>query len=111
MRLCKLEEIPIHGSRGFDPFREGHDTIFVVNTNQGPVAYKDICPHYESTSLPWRKNRYLNLASTKIVCAAHGAEFEITTGMCVSGPCLGRSLTSVPVKVAEDGYILALINR
>lgn len=111
MRLCKLDEVPSNGAKGFDPFNEGHDSIFVVNTPKGLFAYRDICPHYGSTTLPWRKNEYLNSAGTNIVCAAHGAEFEIATGLCVSGPCLGQSLTPIPLIVAEDGYLLATIHH
>ena len=107
LSICNLDEIPDSGAVGFDPFSEGHDTLFVLNTNNGPVAYRDLCPHYGSTTLPWRKNAYLNAAGTKIVCGAHGAEFEINTGLCVSGPCLGQSLIAVPLQIAEDGFISA----
>lgn len=111
IRLCKLEDIPLNNSIGFDPLEEGRDSMFVVNTNQGLVAYKDICPHYGTTSLPWRKNKYLNSATSKIICGAHGAEFEIDTGLCVSGPCLGQSLTPVPLHITEDGFIMASIKK
>ncbi|RBP47178.1 Rieske (2Fe-2S) protein [Arenicella xantha] len=109
--LCNLSELPRNGALGFDPFNEGRDTVFVVDTIHGPVAYRDLCPHYGSTSLPWRKNAYLNSAADKIICAAHGAEFQINTGVCVSGPCVGQSLTPVPIKIAEDGFILASIHQ
>jgi nitrite reductase/ring-hydroxylating ferredoxin subunit len=109
--LCKIDDIPINGTLGFDPFEKGHNTVFVVNTKVGPVAYKDICPHYGTTTLPWRKNNYLNSAATKIICAAHGAEFEINSGLCVSGPCLGQSLITVPLIVCEDGSVLASIDK
>lgn len=110
VRLCKLDEIPFGQALGFAPFGEGQDTIFIVHLKQGPVAYKDVCPHYGSTSLPWRKNAYLNASCSKIVCAAHGAQFELETGLCISGPCLGESLTPVPLTIADDGWLLAMVD-
>jgi nitrite reductase/ring-hydroxylating ferredoxin subunit len=35
----------------------------------------------------------------------HGALFEIDTGACVSGPCAGLGLRTLPVRV-ERGYVM-----
>jgi nitrite reductase/ring-hydroxylating ferredoxin subunit len=35
----------------------------------------------------------------------HGALFEIDGGACVSGPCAGLSLHSLPVRVVQ-GYVM-----
>jgi nitrite reductase/ring-hydroxylating ferredoxin subunit len=40
-----------------------------------------------------------------LICATHGAEFTIATGLCISGPCRGDRLTSINV-VVRDGVIL-----
>ena len=37
-------------------------------------------------------DQFLSADLQLIVCATHGAQFEIHTGRCVSGPCLGQSL-------------------
>ena len=105
--LCDFDELKDRSARGFDPERSGKDTVFVVRKAEGVFAYRDECPHYQgSTSLPWRKDAYLDSAAETIVCAAHGAEFEIETGLCIHGPCIGESLTSVPLRVTSDGKIL-----
>jgi nitrite reductase/ring-hydroxylating ferredoxin subunit len=40
-----------------------------------------------------------------IRCIMHGALFEIDTGDCVAGPCLGDGLQSLPIHL-RDGYVV-----
>ncbi|MFK7978225.1 MAG: Rieske (2Fe-2S) protein [Halioglobus sp.] len=104
--LCNLEDIAPDSALGFDLDKKGRDTLFIVRTGAKVFAYRDECPHYKgSTSLPWRKDAYLDSKAEFIICASHGAEFEIHTGLCVRGPCVGESLNSVPVHLAQDGTI------
>jgi nitrite reductase/ring-hydroxylating ferredoxin subunit len=35
------------------------------------------------------------------MCAAHGAIFEIETGICVAGPCPGARLRPLPVRLSS----------
>ncbi|HNV79908.1 MAG TPA: Rieske (2Fe-2S) protein, partial [Thermomonas sp.] len=42
-----------------------------------------------------------------LVCAAHGASFELANGVCVAGPCRGESLRAVAVEVRDGGISLA----
>ena len=42
----------------------------------------------------------LSVDKGRLVCAAHGASFELERGECVAGPCRGASLTPVRVAVA-----------
>jgi len=37
----------------------------------------------------------------------HGALFDVETGTCVSGPCAGRSLRALPLRVADGWVFLA----
>jgi nitrite reductase/ring-hydroxylating ferredoxin subunit len=97
--------VPEGSARGFDPAGKGRDTVFLVR-RAGLRAYRDECPHWAGTPLPWRKDAYLNGSGTRIVCSAHGAQFEIETGMCVLGPCVGESLIALPVKVTPQGDVL-----
>ena len=104
--ICHVDELHDGSALGFDPQKSGKDTLFLVRKGDDVFAYRDECPHYQgSTSLPWRKDAYLDSAAKTIVCAAHGAEFEIETGLCVHGPCVGESLTSVPLRFTSDGKI------
>ncbi|MBB3059685.1 Rieske (2Fe-2S) protein [Microbulbifer rhizosphaerae] len=110
VKLCTLEDLPERGARGFDPEQWGHDTVFVVRRGRFVYAYRDLCPHYGNTALPWRKDAYLDTKGEAIVCAAHGARFEIATGLCTSGPCLGKSLVQIPLRVSNGGDVLATLD-
>jgi nitrite reductase/ring-hydroxylating ferredoxin subunit len=102
--LCRLADLPDGSARGFDPLQRGHDTVFAVRRGDAVRVWVDRCPH-NGTPLPWRKDAYLNAARDRIVCAAHGALFEIHSGLCVQGPCLGQSLRPVPFTLTADGAL------
>jgi nitrite reductase/ring-hydroxylating ferredoxin subunit len=106
MRLCHLNDVPDGASRGFDPRGAGRDTMFVVRQGGTLHAWLNACPHH-GTSMPWRRHAYLNAAGDRIVCSAHGALFEIDTGRCTLGSCLGQALTPVPVVVNGGEVYLA----
>lgn len=106
--LCRLGELPEGGSRGFDPQGRGQASVFVVRHGGAVQVYADSCPHH-GTPMAWRRDAYLNAAGDRIVCAAHGALFEIDTGLCVLGPCLGERLTALPWRV-EGGNLLVMVD-
>jgi nitrite reductase/ring-hydroxylating ferredoxin subunit len=47
---------------------------------------------------------FLTKDRSSIICASHGALYEIDTGLCFAGPCLGKSLRQVAVTI-RDGTI------
>ena len=104
VRLCHPGELAEGSSRGFDPTGTGRDTMFVVRRH-GLHAWRNVCPHWANTSMAWRKDAFLNADASRIVCAAHGAQFDIATGQCLLGPCVGQSLTRVPLIEGEDGFL------
>lgn len=105
VRLCALADLPDGGARGFDPAGRGRATVFAVRRGAQVQLWADRCPHH-GTPLPWRRDAYLNAAGDRIVCAAHGALFELDSGLCVQGPCLGDRLTPVPFTLTEQGDLL-----
>lgn len=104
MRLCNIAELADRGSRGFDPQNRGQDSILVVRQGEHVCAWVDACPHH-GTPMAWRKDAYLDAAGNHIVCAAHGALFDIETGICVLGPCEGDRLQALPITITTDGDI------
>jgi nitrite reductase/ring-hydroxylating ferredoxin subunit len=103
--LCRDDELAEGESRGFDPWREGQDTVLLVRHGGEVYGWVDACPHHGGTPMAWRKDAYLNHDSTRIVCAAHGAQFDIASGVCVLGPCLGQSLQRVGLAITRDRNI------
>lgn len=98
--LCSLDEIAEGAARGFAPPGASRDTLFVVRRGDCVRAWRDACPHVDGAPLAWRKDAYLSADGRNIVCYGHGAVFDIETGLCTSGPCVGQSLT--PVDLAQD---------
>lgn len=105
VRLCDAGELAEGASRGFDPTGTGRDTMFIVR-RAGLHAWRNVCPHWGGTSMAWRKDAFLNREGTRIVCAAHGAQFDIASGLCTLGPCIGESLTRVELIESADGSLM-----
>ncbi len=102
--LCRLDEIPAPGSKGFTlgDSAERRD-IFIVRDTGGVYAYQNSCPH-TGGPLDWTPDRFLTLDKRLILCATHGALFRLRDGTCVGGPCAGRSLAAVRISIV-DGEI------
>lgn len=83
----------------------GAAPIFLVRHRGRLLGYLDSCPHIPGSPLAWRQDHYLRADRQRIVCHAHGAQFDIDTGRCVLGPCLGQSLTAVPLRLADNGAV------
>ena len=105
-----MGDLEDNSARGFDPFNEGRDALFVFRRGRSLKAYRNLCPH-QGASLPWRKHAYLNADATRIVCSAHGAQFDIDSGACVRGPALGCSLYPVRIWVGDDRKVCALWSK
>lgn len=103
--LCRFDALPDGSARGFDLVGEGRDTLFIVRRGDRVHAWRNACPHIDGAPMAWRKDAYLNADGSRIVCAAHGAQFDIATGVCTLGPCLGQSLTPVALQLLDSGDI------
>jgi nitrite reductase/ring-hydroxylating ferredoxin subunit len=105
--LCRLDELVDGEARGFGPFEGEGAKLIVVRRGGRIAAYWDACPHYGGTPMAWRANKYLNAAGDRIVCASHGAEFEIENGRCMLGAAFGLSLKRAPVEVVAGSVVYA----
>ena len=74
-------------------------SLIVLRRGDRVQAWLNICPH-AGRRLDWAPGRFL-VDQGRLVCAAHGAMFELEHGECIAGPCRGQSLVAVPV-VAGD---------
>jgi nitrite reductase/ring-hydroxylating ferredoxin subunit len=109
--LCLLEEIPDGTGRGFT-LKSGAlgkpeaVDILVVRTGNRVFGYVNSCPHARAP-LDWTPDRFMSRDGRHIQCATHGALFDIETGRCISGPCVGKHLTPVELIVTGDGRVAA----
>jgi nitrite reductase/ring-hydroxylating ferredoxin subunit len=103
--LCRLDEVPDGGSRGFalrdDAGREVR--VFAVRRGETLWAYRNVCPH-RGTPLDWRPHDFLDREGRHIVCATHGAVFQVEDGVCIAGPCPGDQLAPVPLERDGDRF-------
>jgi nitrite reductase/ring-hydroxylating ferredoxin subunit len=102
--LCRVEDIPPDGARGFAAAPGGFVGLFAVRRGEQVHVYVNSCPHI-GTPLDWAPDRFLTGNGARILCATHGAEFRIEDGLCTSGPCLGERLESVLTEI-EDGCVM-----
>jgi len=103
--ICRVAELSDPGTRGFTmgcgdwPLKG-----FVVRKGGQVFAYLNRCPH-AGHPLNWHPHDFLTPDQTLLRCTSHGACFDITTGLCVAGPCGGAYLRSITVRVEHD-YIM-----
>lgn len=104
-RLCRLDEIADGSARGFAAAGAVRDTLFVVRRGDSVRAWLNACPHVDGAPLAWRKDAYLSADGQAIVCYGHGAVFDLDTGVCTKGPCIGQGLTPVHLERDADGML------
>lgn len=106
-RICRFDDLSDPGARSFRvgvgdwPLR-----AFVVRQGAVVRAYVNRCPH-AGHPLDLRPDHFLTPDGQAIICSSHAAQFDLLRGLCLTGPCLGRSLQSVPVEIEEDWVVLA----
>jgi len=105
--LCKIEGMADPGTRNV-VLGEGPDELDIVIVQTGGVrhAYINSCPH-EHIPLETFPNHFLTDDKKHLLCSGHGARFVPATGECVSGPCFGKSLTSLLVEERDGALYLA----
>lgn len=107
--ICALEDIPNRRARGFMLARAGEGgrpqgwSILILRWGRHVRAYENRCPH-QGTNLDWEAGEFLDADGTRIQCGKHGALFDLGTGACVDGPCVGAHLTAIET-VIDDGDI------
>jgi nitrite reductase/ring-hydroxylating ferredoxin subunit len=105
--LCPAADIPPGATRSFPSGDPAIPGLFAVHHfREGLLIYRNACPHL-GVPLDWAPGQFLNTDGTLILCATHGAEFRISDGYCVRGPCRGEALVSVACAVV-DGMLMVV---
>jgi nitrite reductase/ring-hydroxylating ferredoxin subunit len=99
--LCDLGDIPEGGSKSLGD--DTTDSFFAVRQGNEVHVYQNRCPH-AGMPLNWMPDRFLTRDKSRIICTAHGAQFDIATGNCLAGPCNGGGLTKIAVYI-RDGAL------
>jgi nitrite reductase/ring-hydroxylating ferredoxin subunit len=105
-RLCRLEDMPNGEAMALDVVLPtyGEESVILLRQGERVSAWLNICPH-AGRRLDWAPGKFL-ISRGMLVCAAHGASFNIDNGECVGGPCRGESLRAVSVRVEQGDVLL-----
>jgi nitrite reductase/ring-hydroxylating ferredoxin subunit len=97
IQLCMLDDIEEGRAKGFDI---GNKSLFAVRKDDQLHVYYNCCPHL-GTPLEWLEDEFMDPDGAFIQCATHGALFNIEDGLCIHGPCKGKSLRPIPYETGN----------
>jgi nitrite reductase/ring-hydroxylating ferredoxin subunit len=103
--ICRFADMPDPGARGFTigtgdwPLRG-----FIVRVRGEVRGYVNHCPH-AGHPLDLTPHHFLTHDGALILCGSHGALFDKLSGYCIAGPCVGRSLRPIGLKL-EAGFVM-----
>lgn len=100
--LIPLAEWPPEGLSEREVVFEGAPQSLILHRDGSRLrGWLNICPH-AGRRLDYAPGQFL-LSKGLLVCAAHGASFEMPGGLCVAGPCRGQSLREVELQPPING--------
>jgi len=98
-----VEGVPAEAEAMIDGSAE---SLLLLREGDRVRGWLNVCPH-AGRRLDWAPGKFLLTKTGHLVCAAHGATFELQSGQCLSGPCRGEALRAVAVQVRDGQVILA----
>ncbi|WP_407120853.1 Rieske (2Fe-2S) protein [Bradyrhizobium sp. STM 3561] len=104
--ICSFNDISSRQAKGFhlmvvdDHGNHRPWSIIVVRWGKKVLGYVNKCPH-NGVNLDWERNVFLDPYGIRLMCGKHGSTFELGTGLCVEGPCQGRTLTPIALAVLD----------
>lgn len=99
--VCKTEQVNERDARSFDTTR---GEVIVAQRDGQFYAYINRCPHL-GVSLEFQDQQFMDMDREFLICANHGALFQVDNGECVFGPCKNQALKPVMIEVHSDGGI------
>jgi nitrite reductase/ring-hydroxylating ferredoxin subunit len=110
--ICAAESIAPGSAKAFSLSRivetdEGRPfPIVIIRTAANDYfGYVNTCPH-KRTWLNIGAGEFFSPDRAFLKCGRHGSNFEIDTGLCVAGPCKGKSLEPIAVTVIDGEVCL-----
>jgi nitrite reductase/ring-hydroxylating ferredoxin subunit len=102
--LIRRSDLPDAGLVAVETVIDGESASILVDCDRTPLqAWLNCCPH-QGRRLDYAPGKFL-IHKGQLVCAAHGATFDLSEGLCVGGPCRGEHLTRVQVGEDEGGAL------
>ncbi len=105
-KILKLDDIPYNGAIVVDIWPNDElVSIIVARNNAGVYGYINRCPH-AGWPLENFNGSFIFTPNGEIVCAAHGAIFNVTNGHCMGGPGQSKPLQKFPITIKDDLIII-----
>ncbi len=105
--LMTVDSIPDGGLAETQGCIDGSvESIIVHRDGDQARAWLNVCPH-AGRRLDWAPGKFLKSKDGLLVCAVHGASFELIHGECVAGPCRGDRLREVLIEIQGGNLILS----
>lgn len=79
---------------------------FLIYYKKHCYAYENSCPH-TGVNLNWQEEQFFSFDGRFLQCSLHGALFEPVSGLCVRGPCQGKSLIPIRIITEDDSVFVA----
>lgn len=96
--LCSTADFQQNDAREFEV--DGV-SIFLVNWHGAWHAYQNNCPH-ANWPLNFQPDEFFDADKQFLQCSNHMALFDVETGECQAGPCVGDRLTKLELVVRDD---------
>ena len=99
--LARLNDLPEGEPVAVDASIDGEtESLILFRDGDAVRAWRNICPH-AGRRLDWAPGQFLRAKDGSLVCAVHGASFELEAGRCIAGPCRGDRLRAVAVRCVD----------
>lgn len=103
--LCRVDAIVDGGAIAIDGERDGEPlNLVLLRRGEQVYAYHNVCSH-AGRRLDYAPGQFL-VREDRLICAAHGAVFDVCSGICQGGPG-GGGLSVVAVHVVDGEVLLA----
>lgn len=110
--ICGNDEIERGGAKAFSLSRldaSGESRPFPIvvirSHDNAYVGYVNACPH-DGVWLNIGSGDFFTQDRAFLKCGRHGATFEIDNGLCIDGPCNGKSLQPIALAVIDGEVCL-----
>ena len=102
--LCRVDAIKDGDAIAIDSERDGDPiNLIVLRRGEQVYAYHNVCSH-AGRRLDYAPGQFL-VRDQRLICAAHGAVFDVCSGLCSGGPGVG-GLSPVAVRIADGEVFL-----
>ena len=100
--LVRLDALPPDSLHEVEALVGGDaESLLLYRDVTGDVrAWLNVCPH-AGRRFDWAPGKFLRSKDGQLVCAAHGASFDLANGECTAGPCRGERLRDVAVHCVD----------